>query len=98
MDMFSTRQCTTWDEVKQRLTGYEMLIMNVRSYTFPVAHRAAKLFTEVNPTGLVLVGGMHATVALDEMEEIPEFDKICQGPGGNIIVDLVTASRTIFRA
>ena len=24
------------------------------------------------------------------MEEIPEFDKICQGPGENIIVDLVT--------
>jgi len=89
-DMFSTRQCTTWDEVKQRLVGYEMLIMNVRSYTFPVAYRAAKLFKEVNPAGIILVGGMHATVALDEMEEIPEFDKICQGPGENIIVDLVT--------
>ncbi|MFN8596897.1 MAG: radical SAM protein [Anaerolineae bacterium] len=89
-DMFSTRQCTSWDEVKRRLTGYEMLIMNVRSYTFPVAYRAAKLFKEVNPNGLVLTGGMHATVALDEMEEIPEFDKICQGPGENVIVDLVT--------
>jgi anaerobic magnesium-protoporphyrin IX monomethyl ester cyclase len=88
-DMFSTRQCTTWDEVKQRLAGYEMLIMNVRSYTFPVAYRAAKLFKEVNPNGLVLTGGMHATVALDEMEEIAEFDKICQGPGENVIVDLV---------
>ena len=30
-DMFSTRQCTSWDEVKERLAGYEMLIMNVRS-------------------------------------------------------------------
>ena len=89
-DLFSTRQCTSWDEVKRRLTGYEMLIMNVRSYTFPVAYRAAKLFKEVNPNGLVLTGGMHATVALDEMEEIPEFDKICQGPGENVIVDLVT--------
>lgn len=89
-DLFSTRQCTSWDEVKRRLTGYEMLIMNVRSYTFPVAYRAAKLFKEVNPNGLVLTGGMHAPVALDEMEEIPEFDKICQGPGENVIVDLVT--------
>jgi len=88
-DMFSTRQCTSWDEVKQRLVGYDMLIMNVRSYTFPVAYRAAKLFKEVNPNGLVLTGGMHATVALDEMEAIPEFDKICQGPGENLIVDLV---------
>ena len=88
-DMFSTRQCTTWAEVQQRLAGYDMLIMNVRSYTFPVAYRAAQLFKEVNPQGLILVGGLHATVALDEMTEIPEFDKICQGPGENLIVDLV---------
>ena len=39
---------------------------------------------------LVLAGGMHATVAPDEMEAIPEFDKICQGPGEGLIVDLVT--------
>lgn len=88
-DSFSTRQCTSWDEVKRRLIGYEMLIMNVRSYTFPVAYRAAQLFKEVNPNGLVITGGMHATVALDEMEAIAEFDKICQGPGESIIVDLI---------
>lgn len=88
-DMFSTRQCTSWDEVKKKLTGYDMLIMNVRSYTYPVAYRSAQLFKEVNPKGLVLVGGMHATVALDEMQGVDAFDKICQGPGENIIVDLV---------
>ena len=88
-DMFSTRQCTSWAEVKQKLAGYEILIMNVRSYTFPVAYRSAKLFKEVNPNGLILTGGMHATVALDEMTAIEEFDRICQGPGENIIVDLV---------
>jgi radical SAM superfamily enzyme YgiQ (UPF0313 family) len=38
---------------------------------------------------MVLAGGMHATVALDEMTAIPEFDRICQGPGENVIVDLV---------
>ncbi len=32
---------------------------------------------------------MHATVALDEMLAVPEFDKICQGPGENTIVNLV---------
>ena len=66
-----------------------MLIMNVRSYTFPVAYRSAKLFKEINPNGLILTGGMHATVALDEMLTIPEFDHICQGPGEGLIVDLV---------
>ncbi len=88
-DLFSTRQCTTWDQVKKRLQGYDMLIMNVRSYTFPVAYRSAKLFKEVNPRGLVLAGGMHATVAPDEMLAVPEFDRIVQGPGENTILELV---------
>ena len=88
-EMFSTRQCTSWDEVKKKMKGYDILIMNVRSYTFPVAYRSAKIFKEVNPAGLVLVGGMHATVALDEMLAVPEFDKICQGPGENTIVNFV---------
>jgi len=89
-DMFSTRQCTSWEEVEKRMRGYDMLLMNVRSYTFPIAYRAAKIFKKVNPHGIVITGGMHATVALDEMLEVPEFDKICQGPGENIIVNLVT--------
>jgi anaerobic magnesium-protoporphyrin IX monomethyl ester cyclase len=89
-DMFSTRQCTSWDEVERRMKGYDMLIMNVRSYTYPVAYRSAKIFKRVNPKGLVLTGGMHATVSLDEMLSVPEFDKICQGPGENIIVNLIS--------
>jgi radical SAM superfamily enzyme YgiQ (UPF0313 family) len=88
-DLASTRACTSWDQVRKQLHGYDMLLMNVRSYTFPAAFRAAQLFKQVNPHGLVLTGGMHATVALDEMEAIPEFDKICQGPGENTIVELV---------
>ena len=46
--------------------------MNVRSYTFPFAYKAAQMFKKVNPNGLVMAGGMHATVAPDEMEDIPE--------------------------
>ncbi len=89
-DIVSTRACTSWDQLQRKLHGYDMLIMNVRSYTFPVAYRAAKIFKQVNPHGLVLTGGMHAAVALDEMLAVEEFDKICQGPGEEVIVDLVT--------
>ncbi len=88
-DMFSTRSLLSWDELYPRVRGYDMLIMNVRSYTYPFAYKAAKIFKEVNPKGLVLTGGMHATVAPDEMQEVEEFDYICQGPGEKIIVDLV---------
>jgi anaerobic magnesium-protoporphyrin IX monomethyl ester cyclase len=88
-DLLSTRAVTSWPQLRKKLQGYEMLIMNVRSYTYPVARKAAQLFKEVNPDGLVLTGGMHATVAIDEMSEVEAFDRICQGPGENIIVDLV---------
>lgn len=88
-DIASTRAVTNWNQLKKQLYGYDMVLMNVRSYTYPVARKAAELFKEVNPNGLVLAGGMHATVALDEMLEVPAFDKICQGPGENVILELV---------
>jgi anaerobic magnesium-protoporphyrin IX monomethyl ester cyclase len=88
-DLASTRAVTSWAQLAKQIKGYEMLLMNVRSYTYPVAYRSAQLFKELNPNGLVLTGGMHATVALDEMLAVEEFDKICQGPGEKVIVDLV---------
>lgn len=88
-DILSTRAVTDWDQLRRQLTGYRMMIMNVRSYTYPVALKSAQIFKEVNPEGLVLTGGMHATVAPEEMEAVPEFDKICQGPGEKVIVELV---------
>ena len=35
----------------------------------------------------------HATVAADEMLAVPAFDNICQGPGEQVIVDLVRDQR-----
>ena len=88
-DLASTRAVTSWDELKPQLAGYDMLLMNVRSYTYPPAKKAAQLFKQINPQGKVLVGGMHATVAPDEMMAIEDFDKICMGAGEKVIVDLV---------
>ena len=88
-DITSTRLATSWRQVGQNLAGYDMLLLNVRSYTYPIALRCAQLFRELNPGGTVIAGGMHATVALDEMTEVSAFDHICQGPGENTIVDLV---------
>jgi anaerobic magnesium-protoporphyrin IX monomethyl ester cyclase len=88
-DLLSTRAVTSWDQLRKPLQGYETLLMNVRSYTFPVARKAAQIFKELNPHGVILAGGMHATVAPDEMLAVPEFDHVCQGPGESVIVDLV---------
>ena len=88
-DLASTRTVRGWEDVRPQLEGYRVLLMNVRSYTYPIAVRAAEMFKELNPGGLVIVGGMHASVAPDQMVETRVFDKICTGPGEKLIVDLV---------
>ena len=88
-DIASTRSVPSWDALSPSLEGYNILLMNVRSYTFPLAVTASELFKKLNPNGLVIVGGMHTMVAQDEMEAIESFDKICVGSGENTIVDLV---------
>lgn len=88
-DIASTRAVTSWRSLAGKISGYDILIMNVRSYTFPVARKSAQIFKSLNPHGIVLVGGMHATVSANEMLEVKEFDKICTGPGETVIVELV---------
>ena len=87
-DLASTRAVSNWRQLRKQMEGYDMLLMNIRSYTYPVGRRAAEIFKELNPDGVVLTGGMHATVALDEMEAVEAFDKIVQGPGEQTIVEL----------
>lgn len=88
-DVVSTRAITKWEQLYKKVQGYDMAIMNVRSYTYPVALKAAQIFKEVNPNGLVLAGGMHATVSPDEMLAVDAFDHVVQGPGERTIPDLV---------
>ncbi|MBN1316526.1 MAG: B12-binding domain-containing radical SAM protein [Anaerolineales bacterium] len=88
-DIYSTRLITSWKQLHKQLQGYKMLLMNVRSYTYPLALKSARIFREINPEGIVITGGMHATVAPDEMLAIEDFDHIVQGSGENIIKDLV---------
>ncbi len=36
-DLASTRAVTSWEQLAPQLAGYDMLLMNVRSYTYPPA-------------------------------------------------------------
>jgi radical SAM superfamily enzyme YgiQ (UPF0313 family) len=96
-DLFSLRSITNWRDLNSAVKGYDILLMNVRSYTFPFAYKSAQIFKKVNPRGMVIVGGMHATVALDELEPLKEFDYIVQGPAEGNIVDIVKDPRSFPR-
>ncbi|MCP5085639.1 MAG: B12-binding domain-containing radical SAM protein [Rhodobacteraceae bacterium] len=89
-DLVSLRTTNSWDTIRKQLKNRKILILNVRSYHVEPAREAARIFKELNPDGVVVTGGMHATVSPTEMQEIKEFDKICIGPGENVIVDLVS--------
>jgi radical SAM superfamily enzyme YgiQ (UPF0313 family) len=96
-DVVSLRSMMSYDELGSALRGYDMLFMNVRSYTFPFAKEAARIFKQENPNGIVITGGMHATVAPHEMEPIKDFDYICSGGGEEIICDLAQEPETFKR-
>ncbi len=48
-DLASTRAVTSWEQLAKQIQGYDMLIMNVRSYTFPVANKAAQIIQGTQP-------------------------------------------------
>lgn len=86
----STRNIFSRGQLRRKFKDIDMLIMSVLSFNYPFAVKCARLFKEVNPEGIVVVGGLHASVAIDEMTSAKEFDYICKGPGEKIIIKLVT--------
>ena len=96
-EIVSLKNLHNWDELYPILQPINIILMNVRSYTFPFACKVAKIFKEVNPNGIVIAGGMHATVAIDEMSSISDFDYICSGGGENLICDIVTNPKSFSR-
>lgn len=96
-EVASLRNMTGWGDAALAMMKYDMLLMNVRSYTFPQAKKAAELFKQLNPNGIVIVGGIHATVAPHEMEPIKDFDYICSGSGEETIVELVRDPKSFSR-
>lgn len=96
-ELVSLKNLKSWDELGPILKNFEMVLMNVRSYTFPFATQTAKIFKQVNPNGIVIAGGMHATVALNEMLPIQEYDYIVQGGGELTICDIVSNPKAFKR-
>jgi anaerobic magnesium-protoporphyrin IX monomethyl ester cyclase len=58
-DLASTRAVTSWEQLARQMQGYDMLLMNVRSYTFPAAYQGGPTLqrTQSQRPG---AGGRHA--------------------------------------
>lgn len=89
-DVKSLRLMSGWGEWRMACKDYAQLALNVRSYNWPMARKAAEIFKAVNPEGIVMAGGIHPNVAPWEMEESEAFDHIVSGGGELTFVDLVS--------
>lgn len=89
MDTLSLKGMHSWAEYRMAIKGYDLLVMNVRSWRYIYAKRAAEIFKMVNPKGQVWAGGMHCTVAMPEMEAVPQFDVIVSGQGEGTLLELL---------
>lgn len=85
----SLRAMTDWNEFSRVCQGFDTLCLNVRSYNLSLAREAAQRFRAVNRKSRVIAGGMHATIAADDMRACESFDVICTGPGEIAIADLI---------
>ncbi len=90
IEIASTRNIFSKSQLKRKFKDIDMLLMSILSFNYPFAVKCAKLFKVVNPKGIVVVGGVHVSVAIDEMLSVKEFDYICKGPGEKIIISLAT--------
>lgn len=88
-DLKDLRYVWTKKQVRDRVRGYDTLLMSIMTFNFKYAVTVARIFKECNPNGRVIVGGVHASVDLAQMINTKEFDTVIQGPGENVIVDMI---------
>lgn len=89
MDILSLKAMHSWAECRMAIKPYDLILMNVRSWRYPWAKRAAEIAKVANPNCQVWAGGFHNTVALAEMEAVPQFDLLIRGEGEQTLLDLL---------
>ena len=48
-DLASTRAVTSWEQLRRSFKGYDMLLMNVRSYTYPAGAESCAAVQAAQP-------------------------------------------------
>ncbi len=92
-DTLSLKGLHSWAEWRTIVRGrnYDLICMNVRSWRFPWAVKAARIAKAANPSCQIWVGGFHATVAEQEMTAVNAFDRVVSGEGEAIFLLMLGA-------
>jgi len=89
MDVRTLKDMHSWAEWRMVSKGYDLICMNVRTWRYRWAVKAAQVAKSANPAVQIWAGGMHVTVARDEMIEAGVFDVLWQGEAETGFVDVL---------
>ncbi len=90
MDVRTLKDIHSWAEWRTISKEYDVICMNVRSWRFRWAGKAAQIAKLANPNVKIWTGGFHATVAPQEMEQA-QFDVIVRGEAEGTFLELLKA-------
>jgi radical SAM superfamily enzyme YgiQ (UPF0313 family) len=80
-----------WDDLRDKLRKepVEIAAVSIMSPDYPYAVRAARIIKECCPSAVVIAGGIHPTIAPDELSANPDFDYIVRCEGEEAFVSLL---------
>lgn len=83
IDALDLRRMKGWDEFKDEISKRSPGVFGVSSMSvdFGVAIEAIKIIKDIDKGSIIVLGGVHATVALEDSSQIIEIDHIVTGEG-----------------
>jgi radical SAM superfamily enzyme YgiQ (UPF0313 family) len=91
--LIDNRMINDWDMFRDRLadSGAEIVGISALTVNYPAAKRCISIAREVLPKAKIIVGGLHASVATQDVVACQDIDHIIKGDGELTFVDVVDA-------
>ena len=91
VELIDLRRLRGWDHYRQQVRQLAPDVMGITamSLDYDIARRCAQIAREVSPHVVIVVGGIHATVATEQVLAEPAFDHVVVGEGEISFVNLL---------
>ncbi|MCM8790657.1 MAG: B12-binding domain-containing radical SAM protein [Candidatus Omnitrophica bacterium] len=85
-----------WDHFRREVESkkIEVAAITIMSPDFPYAIKAVDIIKEVNPRAVIIVGGIHPTIAPEELTSNPKIDYIVRCEGEKAFVSLLESIKS----
>jgi len=91
VDVLHIERKGDWKRLPQKLLAFRPDVVCISATTAEAPHiqGIASLAKQLCPTSPVLVGGVHATIATDEVLQIEDIDGVCRGEGESALEEFL---------